>query len=82
MTKTDKNNEGVLIDVEKCSGCLNCRLICSLVYEKSFSPDAAKIIINGVPGNRDIYFSEECNECNMCVKHCVYGTLTLIEEEG
>ena len=75
MTKRDKNNESVLITVEKCSGCLNCQLICSLIFEKSFNPDAARIIVTGGPGNRDIYFTDECTECNLCVKHCVYGTL-------
>ena len=80
MQKTDKNNETVLIDPDNCTGCLNCQLICSFVFEKSFNPSLANIIIGGSPGKREINFSDECNECNLCVTHCVYGTLTPLKE--
>jgi len=82
MAKRDKNNEAILINVEKCTGCLNCQLICSFVFEKTFNPEAAHIVIAGGPGNRNIYFSDECTECNLCALHCVYGTLQVAKEVG
>lgn len=80
--RVDNNNEDVLIHVEKCTGCLNCQLICSFTFTGMFNPSAAWIIIDRENGGRDVRFSEECTSCNLCVKHCVYGTLTLREEGG
>lgn len=74
----DKNNEDVLINPERCTGCLNCQLICSLAFTKTFNPSRSRIIIDRTNGNQ-IRFTEDCNECNLCVKHCVYGALTLRE---
>jgi len=82
MQKKDKHNETVLIDMDMCTGCMNCRLICSFVFEKVFNPDLARIRIGGFAGKREIEFLEECTQCNMCVEHCVYGTLTCVEEIG
>lgn len=81
MQKTDENNETVWIDPDNCTGCLNCQLICSFVFERSFNPSLANIIIGGSPEKRDIKFSDECTECNLCVKHCIYGALTSAEEK-
>ena len=75
----DSNNEEVLIDLERCTGCCNCQLICSLTYSKTFNPSQARILISQMPGEA-ISFTEDCTECNLCVKYCVYGTLKLKEE--
>ena len=78
MSTINKNNEDVLINLERCTGCLNCQLICSLAFTKTFSPAQSRIIIDCANG-REIHFTEDCNQCNLCVKYCVYGALTLRE---
>jgi ferredoxin len=61
---------------EKCSGCMACQLACSLAYTKSFNPLKSRIIINGIGDiERQISFTEECNNCGICVKYCNYGAL-------
>ncbi|MBU2552640.1 MAG: 4Fe-4S dicluster domain-containing protein [Proteobacteria bacterium] len=80
MPHRDPNNDKVLIDPDKCTGCLNCQLICSLVYADSFNPARARIMIGGSQDKREIHFTEECTACKLCIEHCVYGTLEAIEE--
>ena len=77
--RIDKNNETVVIDISKCTGCSNCQLICSLTYEKCFNPLKAHIVVNRTPF-KELYYTEDCSECNLCVKYCVYGALTEREE--
>ena len=78
MAIIDKNNEDVLINLERCTGCLNCQLICSLTFTKAFNPSQSRIIIDCANG-KEIHFTEDCTCCNLCVKYCVYGALTLQE---
>lgn len=62
---------------EKCSGCGVCELWCSLTFQKSFNPLKAYIHQDFVPQKGfKITFTEDCNECGICAKHCVYGALT------
>ena len=80
MSYVDTNNDGVLITPEKCTGCLNCQLICSFALKGVFNPSQARILVD--PGNgKQISFAEDCILCNLCVSHCVYGTLSLKEKE-
>jgi ferredoxin len=61
---------------EKCSGCMACQLACSFAYDKSFNPFKSRIIINWIGDiERQISFTEECNNCGLCVKYCHYGAL-------
>lgn len=77
-TFIDENNTGVVIDVDKCTQCLNCQLICSMTYEKVFNPTQARILIERKQtGEKYARFTDECTSCNICVDYCVYGALTL-----
>lgn len=69
----------ILVHPEKCSGCQSCQLACSFNYTDTFNPSAARIIINPIDGNQ-ITFTEDCNQCGICAKFCVYGTLELVKE--
>lgn len=74
----DDNNTSVVIDVDRCTGCLNCQLICSITFEKVFDPARARIIVERKPnGEKSTRFTEECTSCNICVDYCVYGGITL-----
>jgi Fe-S-cluster-containing dehydrogenase component len=77
-TFIDDNNTDVIIDVDKCTQCLNYQLICSITYEKAFNPEKARITIERAStGEKITRFTEECTSCNLCVDYCVYGGITL-----
>jgi Fe-S-cluster-containing hydrogenase component 2 len=72
--RIDQNNPGVVIREERCTGCMHCQLICSFTYFGAFNPRGAMIRINGADEKR-IRFTEECNQCGLCTKYCVFGTI-------
>ncbi len=72
--------EKVLINAEKCTECLNCQLICSLAFSQIFNPAEARIVIERVNGKKKIDFTDECTECYLCIKYCLYGAIILREE--
>ncbi len=80
MPYTDQNNPEVSIDLDRCTGCLNCQLICSFTYHKIFNPDLAQIRIGrGLDDEKSAAFTGECVGCSVCVDYCVYGALTRVE---
>ena len=77
-------NRRIVADDEKCNGCLICQLRCSFRLEKAFNISKAAIMINRfVKGGVDyaISFTERCDVCGICAKHCPYGALTWVKEE-
>ena len=71
---TDKNNPEVLIRAEKCTGCLNCQLICSFTYTDTFNPAEAMIRIEG-EDQKTIRYTADCTQCQLCTQYCVFGTI-------
>jgi len=66
---------------EACRRCQICQLVCSLRCASSFNPAAARIMIGvtAKQGDRyvtDISFTDDCDECGLCVSYCHYGVLT------
>ncbi|MGQ9721419.1 MAG: 4Fe-4S binding protein [Candidatus Jordarchaeum sp.] len=68
----------IVVNPEKCMGCLMCALRCSLRYSGVFNPLKARIRIKGLNGN-EIRFTEECNNCGLCADYCIYGALVVKE---
>ena len=69
------------VDVSRCTGCLNCRLICSITYEDQFNPARARLTVDAAKGRTlRIGFREDCTKCGLCARHCLYGALTVHEE--
>ncbi|MCD6569757.1 MAG: hypothetical protein J7L53_03545 [Deltaproteobacteria bacterium] len=66
---------------ERCTGCLICQLVCSEIYTKRFNPSMARIKVDILGVDCLISFTEECNECGVCVDHCLYGALKKIPRE-
>ena len=68
----------IIITPEKCTGCRSCQLICSLTFEHRFNPLEAYIQVERTgDGEYQIYLTEDCKNCGLCVKYCAYGTLAL-----
>lgn len=74
-------SEGYLVvDVEKCQGCISCMLACSLVHEGSQNPSLSRIQIlqdsfGKFPEDLTI---EQCRQCEApeCVEACPENALT------
>jgi len=72
-------------DASKCTGCLICELRCSLRFEKAFSPSKAQIRIRrlvGADNEYEISFTEECDNCGICVRYCPYSALIQEKKRG
>jgi Fe-S-cluster-containing dehydrogenase component len=80
MPLKDDNNPHILIDLDRCTGCLNCQLICSFTHHAIFNPALARISIElGLDDEKSAGFTGECAQCKVCVDYCIYGALTLAE---
>ena len=64
---------------EACSGCLMCQLACSFAWARAYNPAQSRILIEEVDdtGPFRIAFTDECNDCGLCVRYCFYGALEL-----
>ena len=74
----------IVANDEKCNGCLVCQLRCSFRFEKAFNPAKAAIRVNRfAKGGTDyfIYFTDECDACGICAKHCPYDALVWVKED-
>lgn len=73
-----KKGPPIAADPSKCCGCLICELRCSLRFEKAFNPSKAAIKIVrlvGAENEFEISFTEKCDNCGICARHCPYGAL-------
>jgi len=84
MSYKTVENRRIVADDEKCCGCLICQLRCSFRFEKAFNIAKAAIRVNRfVKGGSDYFisFTEKCDACGICARHCPYGALTWTKEE-
>ena len=68
---------------EACSGCLMCQLACSFAWARSYNPAQSRILVEEVDATSSfsIAFTDECNDCGICLRYCFYGALELREQE-
>jgi protein NrfC len=70
----------LVVDVEKCQGCISCMLACSLVHEGAQSPSLSRIqILQDSFGKfPDDLTIEQCRQCEepACVEACPENALT------
>jgi protein NrfC len=84
----------LLVDVEKCQGCLSCMLACSLIHEgvESLSLSRIQILQNSFESFPDDLTIEQCRQCvdPACVKACPtsalqadarYGNVRMVDKE-
>ena len=71
----------IIAHTEKCAGCLSCQLICSFTNSGLFNPLKAAIQVDLTAGELNrISFTDDCNDCGVCVDYCHYGCLELKKE--
>ena len=68
-------------DSSLCTGCMRCGLACSYLYEKKFNPLLARIRVIVDGEDASVSFTDKCNQCGVCVDHCLYGALSKTEKE-
>jgi len=76
----------LVVDVEKCQGCISCMMACSLVHEGAISPSFSRIQIlqDSFKKFPDDLTIEQCRQCEepACVAACPEGALTAEAEFG
>ncbi|MFC1964283.1 FAD-dependent oxidoreductase [Chloroflexota bacterium] len=69
----------ILVDCNKCIGCVMCQLRCSLRLTGAVQPSKAAVKITENPeGEGPLYnvsFTDECDTCGLCVKYCPTSAL-------
>lgn len=77
MTASKKVPPPINVAAEKCQGCLICIMRCGLRFEKMFSPRASMIkVIPRSDGSHEICFTDGCDQCGICARHCPSGALS------
>lgn len=72
----------IVADDEKCNGCLMCQLRCSFRFENAFNISKAALQVDRfVKGGTDFFisFSDKCDACGVCARHCPYDALNWLE---
>ena len=76
----------LLVDIEKCQGCLSCMLACSLIHEgvEGLSLSRIQIMQNSFVSFPDDLAIAQCRQCvdPACVKVCPTGALAADAEHG
>ena len=70
------------ISTDNCTGCLRCQLACSELHTEAFNPAKAYIQVKLSGVDCSIRFTEECDECGICVDNCFYGALREAPKES
>jgi len=85
-SKIAVSNGYLVVDVEKCQGCISCMLACSLVHEGVQNPSLSRIqILQDSFGKfPDDLTIEQCRQCEVpaCVAACPEDALTANAEFG
>jgi protein NrfC len=76
----------LLVDIEKCQGCVSCMLACSLIHEgvESLSLSRIQVMQNPFAGFPDDLTIEQCRQCvdPACVNVCPTGALHVDAQHG
>ena len=78
-TVASKSSYLIHADASRCAGCMTCMLRCSFRLDKMFNLAASRIQIKRLLGHTnefEITFTDECDNCGICVRYCPYGALT------
>lgn len=73
----------IRIEADKCAGCRTCQVRCSVINRGEFNPFKSYITITRDHAIRTtaLQFSDECQNCGLCIAVCNYGALTRADKE-
>ncbi|MFC1892346.1 4Fe-4S dicluster domain-containing protein, partial [Thermodesulfobacteriota bacterium] len=73
----------LIIDIDKCTGCRVCELICSMTNYGEVNPEKAyiKVMKNKEMDINIAALDTSCTLCNECVEWCLPGALEFIDLE-
>ena len=68
-------------DAKKCIGCLHCQMACSFLKHREFNPSKSYVQPQYNRFNRvaKLVFTQDCDECGVCVRRCPPGAIELIK---
>ena len=71
----------IVVDVEKCTGCRVCELVCSITKQGEFNPRKSniQILTNDDFGVYLPVLKTECDFCGDCVECCPMQALQIVE---
>lgn len=83
MSASKKDLPPINLEAERCQGCLICMMRCGFRFEKLFSPRASKIkVVPCLDGSHEIYFTDGCDRCGICARHCPSGALSVEKQSA
>jgi Fe-S-cluster-containing hydrogenase component 2 len=73
----DKKRKSLIFDVDRCTGCRECELVCSFKHESKFNPKKARIRVVRLYPTPGIDFAFICQHCEEppCAKVCPQGAI-------
>lgn len=69
----------IVLDLERCTGCSVCELVCSFTKFKVFNPRKSSIRISYNYEVGRVEAVTVCNQCGLCVNHCPTGALRVVD---
>ncbi|MBN1689499.1 MAG: 4Fe-4S dicluster domain-containing protein [Dehalococcoidia bacterium] len=78
-TGVSKDNRSITADSARCAGCLTCMLHCSFRSLNKFNLSKSYISVERLTDREnefEITFTDGCDACLLCGRHCPYGALT------
>ena len=85
MAAARRKTTEFLIATEKCVGCLECQMRCSVVHHRVFNPQLANIRVTPARNGSSHYtvaYLDSCLKCGSCVRACSFGTLVFGASEA
>jgi Fe-S-cluster-containing hydrogenase component 2 len=64
---------------DRCTGCRNCQLVCSLIHDGQCNPSLARVLLRAEDLRYRAEFAPDCDECARCARFCPYGALEKVK---
>lgn len=79
----EKLEKVLIVDLDKCTGCRICELVCSMVKEKEFNPRKSliKVLRNKEVDANFVVLSNKCDYCGDCIEWCTPEALSFVNME-